>query len=123
MVIEDKPWTEIVPLLFDELRKFQFTVSNISVINAKIEEIQTYALSQGKTKYSIELGQRWLSIFYPISRQFKSWKDVSTPVRDAYWSIGLLNDIFLHGFLTIRKKIRYIPLNMENEVLLLNFEK
>lgn len=58
MVIEDKPWTEIVPLLFDELRKFQFTVSNISVINAKIEEIQTYALSQGKTKYSIELGQR-----------------------------------------------------------------
>lgn len=36
MVIEDKPWTEIVPLLFDELRKFQFTVSNISVINAKI---------------------------------------------------------------------------------------
>ena len=48
MVIEDKPWTEIVPLLFDELRKFQFTVSNISVIMQRLRRFKRTHCHKGK---------------------------------------------------------------------------
>lgn len=123
MMIGNKPWKEIIPAFAEELRRCQYPVSNVSCLMAKVNEAQTYAMSQGIDEYSIELGQQFLSKFYPMSGQFRTWKDIDSQTREAFWSVGLLNDLLLHGFFTTTKRSRVIPLNPDEEALLLNFQK
>ena len=123
MIISNKPWQEIVPMFSEELRRCQYPVSNISCLMAKVNEIQTFALSQGIDDYSIELGQQFLSKFYPMTGLFRTWKDIDNHTRTAFWTVGLLNDLLLHGFFTTTKKSRVISLKPDEEVLLLNFQK
>ena len=123
MQIKDKPWQEIVPAFSEELRRCQYSVSVISALNAKIIELETFGLSQGVLNYSIEIGQEFLSTFYPISGKFKTWKDVDSQTRQAYWAVGLLNDLFLNGCFSTTIKMRNLPLTEEDELLLLNFYK
>lgn len=123
MTIGNKPWKEIVPAFAEELRRCQYPVSNVSCLMAKVNEAQTYALSQGIDEYSVEFGQQFLSKFYPMSGQFRAWKDIDYQTREAFRSVGLLNDLLLHGFFTTTKRARVIPLKPDEETLLLNFQK
>ena len=123
MKIEDKPLNELVSAFFEELRRCQYPVSNISCLSAKISEIEAFALTQGIENYNIETGQKFLSMFYPMTGRFSSWKDIDAQTRNAYWAVGLLNDLFLHGYFTMTKKARILPLPEKDEVLLLNFQK
>lgn len=123
MKIEDKPLNELVPAFFEELRRCQYPVSNISCLSAKISEIETFALTQGIENYNIETGQKFLSTFYPMTGRFSSWRDIDAQTRNAYWAVGLLNDLFLHGYFTMTKKAKILPLPEKDEVLLLNFQK
>lgn len=118
-----KPWREIIPLFKDELRRCQFPISNISCLTAKLSELESYGYSQGAECYFFELGQRFLSLFYPMTGQFKTWRDVDSQTRNAYWAIGLLNDLFLHGYFTTTKNMRVLPLKDEDELLLIKFQK
>lgn len=118
-----KPWGEIIPLFKDELRRCQYPISNISCLTAKISELEAYGYSQGAECYSFELGQRFLTLFYPMTGQFKTWRDIDAQTRNSYWAVGLLNDLFLHGYFTITKNSRVLPLKEEDELLLINFQK
>lgn len=123
MIIKNKPWQEIIPAFSEELRRYQYPISNVSCLMAKVAELQTYAMSQGIDEYSIELGQKFISQFYPMTGRFMTWKDIDHNTREAFWAIGMLNDLFLHGYFTTTQKSRLIPLKQEDEILLLNFQK
>lgn len=120
-MITEKGLQEFIAAFVDELRRMQYPVSNISAITSKCKELEAYALSQGIEKYTIDLGLKFLSTWYPMTGQFKTYADIDLHTKNAYWTIGLLNDFLLHGVFTTMKNKRVLPLSDENEKLLFEF--
>jgi len=112
---------EFLASFADELRRMQYPVSNISSITAKYQELEIFALSQGIEKYDIELGLKFLSKWYPMTGQHKTYADIDVQTKVAYWTVGLLNDFMLHGFFTTMRNKRVIPLSDQDEKLLFEF--
>ena len=123
MVAGKRSPQEFLAAFANELRRMQYTVTNISVLTSKCHELETYALSQGLLEYSVELGQKFLSTWYPITGKFKTYADVDTHTKNAYWAVGLLNDYLLHGVFTTMRKTRVTPLCDEHERILFEFHK
>lgn len=123
MVAKKQNLQEFFAAFANELRRMQYPVSNISVLTSKCHELETYALSQGLLKYSVELGQKFLSTWYPVTGKFKTYADVDIHTKNAYWAVGLLNDYLLHGVFTTMRKTRVTPLCDEHERILFEFHK
>jgi len=105
----------------DELRRMNYPVTNIMAITGITSELVNYAMSQNIWEYSVELGIKFLSTWYPISGQLRTFADVDTRTKNAYWTVGLMNDYCLHGIFTSTVRKRVTPLSNENELILLNF--
>ena len=123
MVAGKQSLQEFLAAFANELRRMQYTLTNISVLTSKGHELETYALSQGLLEYSVELGQKFLSTWYPITGKFKTYADVDIHTKNAYWTVGLLNDYLLHGVFTTMMKTRVTPLCDELERILFEFHK
>ena len=106
----------------DELRRMNYPFSNISTLTGKSQELITFAMSQNVWEYSIEFGLNFLSTWYPITSKFKTFADVDIHTKNAYWAIGMMNDLFLHGVFTTTRRSKMIPLSPENEKILWNYE-
>jgi integrase/recombinase XerD len=105
-----------------ELRRMNYPYTNISVLTGKSQELVTFAMSQNIWEYSIDLGMNFLSTWYPIKGEFKVFKDINIHTRNAYWAIGMMNDLFLHGVFTTSRRSRLVPLSAQNEKLLWDYE-
>ena len=123
MITKKENPQEFFAAFADELRRMQYPITNICVLTSKCHELEVYALSQGVTEYSIEIGQKFLSTWYPITGNFKSYVDVDLHTKNAYWMVGLLNDFMLHGIFTTMRKTRLIPLCDEHEKILFEYHK
>jgi len=123
MIRTKEGFREILSAFADELRRRQYSVTNIGVLTSKCHELETYALSQGLLEYSVELGQKFLSTWYPVSGRHRTDADIDVPTRNAYWAIGMLNDYLLHGVFTTMRKLRVIPLSAEHEKILVDYHK
>jgi len=123
MIAKNQKLQDFIVGFVDELRRQQFTSTNVITLKGKCSELETYALSMGIIEYDIDLGQKFLSTWYPVSGRFKTYADVDTHTRDAYWAVGLLNDYLLHGVLTTMKHSRLCPLLPEHEKILHNYHK
>lgn len=123
MIDKKQSLQEFFGAFADELRRMQYPVTNISVLTSKCHELETYALSQGIMEYCIELGQKFLSTWYPITGKFKTYADVDMHTKNAYWTVGLLNDYLLHGVFTTMRKTRVTPLCDEHEIILFEYHK
>ncbi|MEN6313464.1 MAG: site-specific integrase [Clostridiaceae bacterium] len=123
MIDRKQSLQEFVAAFADELRRMQYPVTNISVLTSKCHELETYALSQGIMEYCVELGQKFLSTWYPVAGKFKTYADVDMHTKNAYWTVGLLNDYLLHGVFTTMRKTRVTPLSDEHERILFEYHK
>jgi len=106
----------------DELRRMNYPFTNISVLTGKSQELVTYAMSQNIWEYNIDLGMNFLSTWYPIKGGFKTFADVDIHTRNAYWAIGMMNDLLLHGVFTTSRRSKLVPLSAQNEKTLWDYE-
>jgi integrase len=106
----------------DELRHMNYPFSNISVLTGKSQELSTYAMSQNIWEYSMELGLRFLSEWYPVRGKFESFADVDIHTKDAYWAVGLMNDFPIHGVFTTSRRSKLLPLSDDMEKILWDYE-
>lgn len=123
MIYEKVRIQDFMAAFANELRRMQYPVSNISALTSKCHEIETYALSQGIMEYDVELGQKFLSSWYPITGEFKKYADVDMHTKNAYWAVGMLNDYLLHGVFTTMRKTRVTQLSDEHETILFEYHK
>lgn len=123
MITKKQTLQEFLAAFADELRRMNYTIPNISTLTSKCHELETYALSQGITEYCIELGQKFLKTWYPVSGKFETYADVDIHTKNAYWAVGLLNDYLLHGMFTTMRKTRVTPLCDEHERILFEYHK
>jgi len=123
MIIEPQNLQPFIAKFIDELKRMQYTATNVFCISAKCQELETYALSQGITKYDVELGKAFLDDFYPLTGKARKWQEVDSHTRNAYWTVGLLNDYWLHGIFTTLKMRRKMKLPDEHEKILFAFRK
>lgn len=123
MIARKQSLQALLAAFTDELRRMQYSVTNICVLTSKCHELETYALSQGIMEYCVELGQKFLCTWYPIAGRFKTYSDVDVHTKNAYWTVGLLNDYLLHGVFTTMRKTRVTPLCDEHERILFEYHK
>lgn len=123
MIAKKQKLQDFIAGFVEELRKQQFPTTNIITLKGKCSELETYALSMGVTEYDIDIGQKFLSTWYPVSGQFKTYADVGTHTRDAYWAVGLLNDYLMHGVFTTMRHSRLAPLPDEHEKILYRYHE
>lgn len=123
MDIKEQSVQGLLAKFSEELKRHQYPISNMQCLLAKGSELETFALSQGVEEYTVELGQQFLSSFYPVSGKFASYADVDLQTKNAYWAIGMITDLYLHGIFTTTRRARTLPLSEKEESLLLNFQK